>query len=53
MKSNILIVDDDVYIGNMLEEMLTREGYVVTRAYSGTEAMLLLENMDQQASFFP
>ena len=47
MKSNILIVDDDVYIGNMLEEMLKREGYVVTRAYSGTEAMLLLENMER------
>lgn len=39
---NILIIDDDVYIGNMLEEMLTKEGYGVFRAYSGTEAILLL-----------
>lgn len=41
----ILIVDDDLYIGNMLEELLTREGYGVARAYSGTEAVLLLRQM--------
>ena len=29
-------------IGNMLEEILTKEGYGVTRAYSGTEALLVL-----------
>lgn len=44
MKSNILVVDDDVYIGDMVEEMLTREGYGVVRAFSGTEAALLIEN---------
>ena len=38
----ILVVDDDVSIGNMLEEMLIKEGYTVLRAYSGTEALLLL-----------
>lgn len=38
----VAIVDDDVYIGNMLEEVLTKEGYAVMRAYSGTEALLLL-----------
>lgn len=38
----IAIVDDDIYIGNMLEELLRREGYHVLRAYSGTEALLLL-----------
>lgn len=38
----ILIIDDDVYIGNMLEEVLSKEGYQVLRAYSGTEALLLL-----------
>lgn len=47
MKSNILVVDDDVYIGDMLEEMLTRAGYGVMRAYSGTEAALLLENAER------
>lgn len=38
----ILIIDDDVHIGNMLEEVLAREGYGVYRAYSGTEALLVL-----------
>lgn len=38
----ILIVDDDLHIGNMTEEVLTKEGYAVLRAYSGTEAVLLL-----------
>ncbi len=39
---NILIIDDDMYIGNMLEETLKKEGYGVSRAYSGTEALLFL-----------
>lgn len=39
---NILIIDDDVHIGNMLEETLSRAGYGVWRAYSGSEALLLL-----------
>ncbi len=38
----ILIIDDDIYIGNVLEEALTKEGYGVLRAYSGTEALLVL-----------
>lgn len=38
----ILIIDDDIHIGNMLEETLTREGYGVSRAYSGTEALFVL-----------
>ncbi len=39
----IAVIDDDIHIGNMLEELLTQEGYAVLRAYSGTEAVLLLE----------
>lgn len=39
---NILIIDDDLHIGNVLEETLTNEGYGVARAYSGTEAILVL-----------
>ncbi len=42
MKRHILIIDDDLYIGNVIQEMLEREGYFVTRAYSGTEAVLVL-----------
>lgn len=37
-----MIIDDDIHIGNMLEEVLTNEGYGIYRAYSGTEALLLL-----------
>lgn len=40
--NTIAIIDDDIYIGNMLEELLRGEGYGVLRAYSGTEALLLL-----------
>lgn len=39
----IAIIDDDVYIGDMLERVLKREGYGVLRAYSGTEALLLFK----------
>lgn len=41
---SILIVDDDVYIGNMLDEVLKKEGYDVIRAYSGTEALYVLSS---------
>lgn len=40
--NTIAIIDDDIYIGNLLEELLQKEGYLVLRAYSGTEALLLL-----------
>ena len=39
---DILVIDDDIYIGDMLEEALRKEGYGVSRAYSGTEALLLV-----------
>ena len=39
---NILIVDDDEHISGMLSEALTAEGYAVSAAYSGTEALMLL-----------
>lgn len=41
----IAVIDDDVYIGDLLEELLLREGYQVLRAYSGTEALLLLSSI--------
>ncbi|WP_024860764.1 response regulator transcription factor [Ruminococcus flavefaciens] len=40
--SNILIIDDDEHISGMLSEALTAEGYTVSAAYSGTEALMLL-----------
>ena len=42
---SILIIDDDQAIGNLEQEVLEREGYAVLRAYSGTEALLLLGNV--------
>lgn len=38
----IAIIDDDLYIGTMLQELLEGQGYAVVRAYSGTEALYLL-----------
>lgn len=40
---HILIVDDDTYINDMVEKALVSEGYEVSKAYSGTEALLLLK----------
>lgn len=39
----IAVVEDDVYIGNLLAESLEAEGYRVLRAWSGTEALMLFE----------
>ena len=39
----ILIVEDDTSIQNLLKELLTLENYQTTHAYSGSEALLLLE----------
>ena len=38
----IAVIDDDVYVGDMLEKLLKKEGYGVLRAYSATEAVMLL-----------
>ena len=38
----IAVIDDDIHIGNLVEEVLHKEGYQVMRAYSGTEAVMLL-----------
>ena len=40
----ILIIDDDEAIGNLEQEVLEGAGYAVRRAYSGTEALLLLKS---------
>lgn len=41
----ILIIDDDMHIGNALEETLVQNGYQVSRAYSGTEAIFVLSHI--------
>ena len=42
MMNHIVVIDDDIHIGNVLEEALNKEGYRVSRAYSGTEALFVL-----------
>lgn len=39
---NILIIDDDAHINDIVSKALKAEGYNITSAYSGTEALLLL-----------
>lgn len=41
--NTIAVIEDDLPIGNLLEEVLTKAGYAVRRAYSGTEELYLLE----------
>ncbi len=41
---HILIVDDDMHISNMLYEVLSKENYKISCAYSGTETLLFLKN---------
>lgn len=43
MAEIIAVIDDDLHINNMLCELLTREGYEVVRAFSGDEALAVLE----------
>ena len=39
----IMVIDDDTYISDMLKEVLEKEGYAVSQAWSGTEALLRLQ----------
>lgn len=39
----ILIVEDDININNLIKEALERKGYKCIQAFSGSEAMLILE----------
>ena len=41
----IFVIDDDAAIGDLEQEALEGAGYRVVRAYSGTEALLALQNM--------
>lgn len=43
MGQMILIVEDDLFISDMLCETLVKEGFGVLRAFSGTEALMILE----------
>jgi len=45
---NILVVEDDGDINNLLYKILSKEGYNVRQAYSGSEAKMCLELYDFQ-----
>ena len=40
---HLLIIEDDVLLNDMTKRLLTQHGYCVTSAYSGSEALLLIE----------
>lgn len=43
MQKTVLIVDDEKRMADSLSDLLTAEGYSVTTAYSGAEAIVLLD----------
>lgn len=45
---NILVAEDDVDINNLLCRILSKQGYTVIGAYSGTEAKMCFEMQDFQ-----
>lgn len=47
-KINILVVEDDIDINNLLYKILSKSGYNVRAAYSGSEGKLCIENYDFQ-----
>ena len=42
----ILIIEDDLNIHNLIKELLTKNNYQTIDAYSGTEAILILEKQE-------
>ncbi|MDD6071357.1 MAG: response regulator transcription factor [Clostridiales bacterium] len=49
MEEYILIVEDDNDINQMLRDLLTAHHYKVKQAFSGTEALMLIEQQQPQA----
>src|ERR1700735_931611 len=50
--TQVLIVDDDPVMGELLDALLTVEGYRVTRAYSGEEALQVAREGTPQPDIF-
>ncbi|MCL2589077.1 MAG: response regulator transcription factor [Oscillospiraceae bacterium] len=44
--TKLLIIEDDIHISGLLCDLLRQNGYAPTAAYSGTEALLLLQQGD-------
>ena len=43
MQYRILVIEDDTDINNVIADTLTKAGYICKQAFSGTEALLYLE----------
>ena len=43
--ASLLVVDDDAHVRDLLPRLLTREGYAVTCAASGAEALAMLREL--------
>ncbi len=48
-EENVLVVDDEAVIRDVCERILTNEGYTVTTAASGKEALRLVSKNDYDA----
>ena len=40
---NLLVVEDDVLLSDMIKKLLSQNNYEVVSAYSGSEALLIIE----------
>ncbi len=45
-KESILVVEDDIDINNLIIKTLEKSNYMVTQAFSGSEALLRLDIND-------
>ena len=50
---HILIIEDDLHIGDMVARVLTKEGYAVSRSYSGTEALFVIAENEPDLVMLP
>lgn len=46
MNNKILIVEDDISISEMVKNYLTKDGFIVTTAFDGEEAIIKYLNHD-------
>ncbi|OEU71878.1 MAG: response regulator [Desulfuromonadales bacterium C00003093] len=51
MEKNILIVDDEKFIRDMLEQAFSKEGYIIRSAESAEEALEILKDEKFQVMF--
>ena len=50
MNNKILIIEDDIAISEMVKDFLIKDGFIVTTAFDGEEAILKYSNNDFDSS---